>query len=322
MIGSRTLATGAAIVALAYANVSRADGPSAADSALAQTLFDQAVTFMDKGDYANACPKLAESQRLDPAGGTLQNIGFCREKEGKIASAWIAYNESLSQAIKDGRADREATARSRIAAIGDRVSKVVVVVPPEVGSLVGLEVRLDQTPLRQAAWGVPTPIDKGEHELTVEAKGKLTWKTKVRVPEDGMQVSANVEPLKDAPVADIVVPEGPAPRASYRPVAFAIGGVGIVSILAGSVTGVLAMARRSASDNECPNNQCTQRGVDLNEQAKTMAWISDVTVGVGIAALGAAVILFIASPKSTPARAWFAPGGPKTASGLSFGASF
>ncbi len=296
---------------LAWPSVALAQ-PSQADAALAQTLFDQAVVLMDKGDYPTACPKLVESQRLDPGGGTLLNIGLCREKEGKLASAWLAYNDALSQSIKDGRPEREATARSRIAVIGDMLSKVTVLVPQDLAKLEGLEVKLDETPLRPASWGVPTPIDKGEHTLVVRAVGKLPFETKVLVRADGDHATVTVEPLVDAPVVfepkHEQTPISP-PPASYRPVAYALGAAGLASILAGVVTGVLAINRRSSSDAECPNNHCTQHGVDLNDQAKALAWASDVTVSIGIAAIGAGVVLLLISPKASANRAWISPQG-------------
>ena len=305
MTGSRlALLAGLAVVVVVRGAHADEQGPTASDQALAQTLFDQAVLLMDLGKYGDACPKLAESQRLDPGGGTLLNLGLCREKEGKLASAWVAYNDSLSQAIKDHRTEREATARQRIGVIEGSLAKIVVEVSADARATPGLEVLLDGTPVRAASWGLVTPIDRGSHELAATAPGKTPWKTVVLVPTDGVSVRTEVPPLVDAPVAG-VPPRIDQPAAGLGVRVFAgwssiaLGGAFIVT---GSILGGLAIDRRRQSDAECPSERCTQRGVDLNEHAKTFAWLANVGIGLGVVGLGAGMILLVTAPKN-PGRA-------------------
>src|SRR5262249_2265450 len=69
-----------------------------ADPASAQTLFDQAKQLMADGKYRDACPKLEESQRLDPGPGTLFQLASCYEKIDRTATAWAAFLEVAAAA--------------------------------------------------------------------------------------------------------------------------------------------------------------------------------------------------------------------------------
>src|SRR5580704_15970278 len=80
------------------------------DVTTAQALFDDGKRLMQEGRYDDACPKLVESQRLDPGGGTLLAIALCHEAQGKLATAWGDFNIALSEARKDRRPDRETAA--------------------------------------------------------------------------------------------------------------------------------------------------------------------------------------------------------------------
>lgn len=299
----------ALVLAAALGWTALAQAQGSPDAALAQSLFDEAVRLMEAGRYADACPKLAESQRLDPGGGTLLNLGLCREKEGKLATAWTVYNAALSLAIKDHRQDRERTAKERILAIGRSLARAVVDVDPATAKLKGLEITLDGVRVGGAAWGLWSPIDAGTHVVSAGAPGKRPWQTTLEVTRDGDQVRIAIPVLEAAPVAARGPGEGrvdaPAPPSygGMRTAALVVGGVGIAAVAVGSVGGVMAIVKRGQSDADCPAGRCTAQGVALNEDAKGFAWVANVGIGVGIVALGAATVLwFVGKPGSRSPR--------------------
>src|SRR6188768_3528832 len=98
----------------------------AGDATLAESLFRDGKKLMTAGDYAKACPKLAESYAQDPATGTLLALAVCFEEQGKLASAWTTYSEVASRARAEGRVDREQAAREHVTALAPRLSMLTI----------------------------------------------------------------------------------------------------------------------------------------------------------------------------------------------------
>src|SRR5262249_34857046 len=150
--------------------------PSGADRTLAAALFREGKSLMDKGEFPAACSKLEESQRLDPGGGTLLNLALCHEKQGRPATAWAEFIEALGIARRDHRQARIELAEEHIAKLEPILSKLTVIVPPESEDTT-LEVTRDGASVGRAAWGMPFPVDPGEHRVEATAAGRAPFRT-------------------------------------------------------------------------------------------------------------------------------------------------
>ena len=280
--------------------------PSPDDRAAAESLFRDGRRLMDEGQTAQGCRKLEESQRLDPAPGTLLNLAVCHEKEGKIASAWADFNQALAQARKENRADRESLAREHIAAIEPRLPRLVLEVPAA-SRLPGLKVSRNGSPLHEGAWGTAIPVDPGDVIVEAEAPGHKKWSTTIKLELKGQQ-SVSVPVLEDAPV-EVAPPSSatappPAPAWTTRKTAgVTLGAVGVVALGVGGIFGLRALSKKSDSDAQCPTGpdgkvHCNQVGVSANDDAKSAARISDLGLGLGLVLAAAGGFLYFAGDSS------------------------
>ena len=287
--------------------------PSSNDRAVAESLFIDGRRLMSEQKFAEACPKFEESYRLDPAGGTLLNLAVCHEGEGKLATAWSEFRQSLTLARREQRAEREKLATERIAALEPRLPRLTVVVP-EPSRLAGLIVRVNRSPLGSAAWGSALPVDPGEALIEAEAPGKKPWSMKLRVAETRNTTAtipileaAAAAPAGPGPAAPATAPVAPRPAAvdtsGRDATTYALLGAGVLGLGLGTFFGIRALSKKSSSDDECPDNRCTRRGVDLNDQARTSARVSNVALGVGVLAAGAGVYLLLTRPSPSDGTA-------------------
>ncbi len=295
---------------------SAASEPTAPDRALAQTLFEDGVRLMGSATYDEACPKLAESHRLDPAGGTIYNLAICYEKAGKLASAYLSYDEALAAATRDENKERAHVARGRLEMLRPRVAKVVLRVDEQARRLEGLDVRLDGSTVRREGFGVPIPADRGTHLVEATAPGHLTFRRSIVISEDGRVVEVPIPslavafsssgPSSPAPIAARAPERLDAPGTSRRTVALLFGGVSLASLATGTVFAILAAGRHAESNRECSlgPNRCTEAGVAAENAADGLAWGANIGIAAGlVSGFVGGYLLFTSSSQRGPAAA-------------------
>lgn len=293
-------------VVIACSLVSRRAGaePSAADRTAARTLFQDGRELLKSGHATDACPKLEESQRLDPGIGTLFNLAECYAQVGRTASAWSAYLDVAEAAKRASQHDREALARTKAEAIEPKLARIAItsaaLAPDERISFDGREISV-------GSLGVAFPIDPGSHDIAASAPGRDAWRDRVSVaPEE--RVSLVVPALEipasepERPKASLVASPAPLASASVHSsgwqstAAIILGGAAIAGVGAGTFFGLHAKSEWSAAEPACPSSGCSGAGYDAWSSARSSATASSVSFGVAGVLAAAAIVLYVTRP--------------------------
>lgn len=265
------------------------DPQKAAD---AQALFEQATADMELKQYANACKKFEEVTRLVPEGaGGKYMLGDCYEKLGKLASAWAQFSFAAQLAGRFGQTDRATDAAARAEALRPKLATLTVSLPDSLRSIAGISVVRDGIDLREPQWGTPIYVDSGAHEVIVNAPGYSTWKKRVEVLTDGVQVKLAIPDdaikpeikmpvIAQNPIAPVVILAPLPDRSWQRPLGISLSVVGAVTLATGSILGGAAIAKRNESNESghctLATNKCDEEGLTMRKDA----------VGLGNASTG------------------------------------
>ncbi|MEM1032123.1 MAG: hypothetical protein AAGN82_17365 [Myxococcota bacterium] len=291
-------------------------GANAQDAkVVAESLFREGRSAMLRRDYATACARFRESQRVDPQVGTELNLARCEEQRGRIATAWARYRAALDTLAPAGD-DRAAVARERIAALEPRLPRLVLVAAPGApADLVVAWAASDAEVLVASAQRVGIPVDPGVTVLVARAARHAPNNIEIRVaegerrrvvvaPGPRMQPSPNADPT---PSGAPPVPFGAAP--STRPpeqtpppssgvlttAGIVLSAVGGLSVVAGAVTGGVGLARRDDGAAACDPEArvCSAEGAAANDDARALLTTTTATWVAGLALLGAGITLLV-----------------------------
>jgi hypothetical protein len=318
--GRAALAAAFAVVSIAGSRTASAD-PSAQDSAAAQSLYDEARKLTSAGKWTDACPKLEESQRLDPTPVTQFYLADCYEHLGRTASAWTTFLELAAAAHRTGgpkAAERERVAKEKAMALEPKLTKLQIDVPAAARAS-GLVVKRDGQVVGEGQWGAPVAVDPGKHSVEASAPSKKPWSIAQEVQGAGQVTTVQVASLEDVPMAAAPASAAAAglsetPRLEepargsppLKAVGLVVAAAGAVGLGVGTYFGLQALSKNSDANNgHCGSsagfgdaNTCDASGVSLRSDAVGAGNLSTVFFVAGGALLATGVTLWLLAPSS------------------------
>lgn len=201
-----------------------------------------------------------------------------------------------------------------LAELEEVMPSIVVGAVDEKGTdLVDVELSMDGETLAARLDGTPIAVDPGAHELRATAPGRepvkmpivvrvgdKTRQVRITIPSGGTKA---VDP--EATPASTPAPDAPAAgRVSHGPplASIVLGSVGVAALASWGIFGLTAQSDFGALKKEC-GPSCPDGSAD---GIKTRMLVADVSLGIGVAAVGVAAVLWIVQAPAPAKQASFA----------------
>jgi hypothetical protein len=274
-----------------------AEAPAASQAHDPEQLFREALVLMNEESFTEALAKLEEAQALDPGIGTQFNIAICYEKLGKLGTAWRNYAAVQQLAHASGKSQREENARAKLEELRPRLS-LFVLAPEEPASTT---VKVDGVVVPPSQWATYA-VDPGIHRVDAEAAARKPWTDSVSAPAEGQAATIRI-PILASVAQTRIVTVGEPTNDGRRTLGLVLGGIGVASLIAASITGVVILNDKSTADDgckpRCANADGTpnQRAIDAVNEGKTLVPINLVAWGVAAVGLGAGTYFILTSGK-------------------------
>lgn len=268
----------------------------------AEVLFNDGVSLMKEKKYAEGCPKIAESQRVEPRPGTLFTLAECLSQQGKLATALARYEEYLrvfsrmTEAEQGKQRGRDAIAKKQREALKPQIPQLRLTLPKSAPG--GTRVVKDNVELGAAALGTWLPVDPGEQTIRVEVPDGGSKETRVELKAgEKKEVSLELPPAtaKNLPQRDEKPEKSQAAGKGEKTLGWVALGIGGAGFLTSAVTGVLVLGKKSTIDDNCNGNACNADGKSAADSAKTLALISTVGFAVGVVGVGSGTYLLLSA---------------------------
>lgn len=313
MRGRLAIAAVVAGLAVALPALAQSNAPARVGAEDYKRIVTEALKEYELGHWDEAEALFARAHEINPTARTLRGMGLAAFENRR----YVLAVGRLQAALADKRNALTAAQRNEVQGVIERasafISHFVVTLSPQ-----DAEITVNGAPATRNETG-ELLLDPGEYEIVATAEGYKSRSARVRA-EGGARGRAVIElepeqseeapsPEETAASAFHPTPEParsqPETHGSGARVlmitGFAVLGAGVI---AGSVTGILALTKGSSLKHDCPHGDCPPKQQDKLDSANTLATVSNISFGVaGAGAVAAVVGLVLQGGDATEAEA-------------------
>jgi hypothetical protein len=295
----RRFASSLSLVAALVGAALPASAQDAAELKKARGQFQQATELEQAGNWTAALQAFREVGQVRMTPQVRFHIAVCEENLGRLVAALGGYELALADADKVNP-DFKGEVEENVTKLRARIPKLVI----ERGAGANAAaIELDGVAVGDSSVGVEVPLDPGPHAVTAKAPNRKPFEASVVLKE--RETTRLEVKLEELPPELVRGPGGPPPpdKPPSKVVPYVIGGVGIASLIGSGVLFGLRQSTLSELEKACPTRtDCPTNKQSRYDDLKFYHYGAEVTLGVGVAALGTAgALLFFQSRKKEPA---------------------
>ena len=282
-----------------------------ADLDTARRLFRDAVADEEAHRYDTALEKFRRVDQVKETANVRYRMATCLEALGRRAEALDNYERAARLGEEDkASADAVSASAARAAQLEPVVPRLSFQLPADPRP--GLEVRVDDKKVDDAALKDPMALDPGHHTVDASAPGYAPFHTGVTLAEGArVSISVALDPAAPVPPPSPVPPPAPAEPAPVAPASPPVAGIvalGLGGVLAaGSILSFILRGSNVASLEGCNQVRGVYQCPESDRGAYDAAKIEG-PLGIGLAAgaaiaVGLGVWLVVAPPSRAASSA-------------------
>ncbi|HEY3820838.1 MAG TPA: hypothetical protein VGL81_26925 [Polyangiaceae bacterium] len=312
-MASRTSAIPALLLVLSLAATASAQ-PTAADRETARALMDDGDRKAEAHDDAGALRSYRAADEMMHVPSTAIEVVKTLARMGQLVEA----RDQALALLRLPRTEPEPTPFVAARAEAERLAASLAVRIPTLSlHVTGLAagevptVRVDGELVPPDALPLPRRADPGVHHIVASAPGRADVLRDVQLAEGhAAPVELSFGPVigvvpppapvvAPAPLPAIPLESAPAPASSSPGAAtWAALGVGAAGLVVGTIAGILELSKASAVKGQCHGNACPESERGELSDANTLANVSNIGLGVGVAGAAVGAVLYFIAPRA------------------------